>query len=73
MIRNGVRRKDGRFATAVLHLWHKEADRSRLQMNDRRLDEVLASDRIRAQRGLSEVIAEIEHSRTAFTPTRQAS
>jgi glycosyltransferase involved in cell wall biosynthesis len=73
MIRNGIRRKDGRFATAVLHLWHKEADRSRLQANDRMLDEVLASDRIRAGHGLSEVIAEIEHSRAAFTPTRQAS
>lgn len=73
MIRNGVHRKDGRFATAVLHLWHKEADRSRLQMNDRKLDEVLASDRVRAQHGLSEVIAEIEQSRVVFTPTRQAS
>jgi len=57
----------------VLHLWHKEADRSRLQTNDRKLDEVLASDRVRAQHGLSEVIAEIEQSRTVFSPTRQAS
>ena len=73
MIRNGVRRKDGRFATAVLHLWHKEADRSRLQANDRKLDEVLASDRVRAQHGLSEIIAEIEQSRAPFAPTRQAS
>ena len=73
MIRNGVRRKDGRFATAVLHLWHKEADRSRLPANDSRLEEVLSSDRVRAQLGLSEVISEVEQSRAPFMPTRQAS
>jgi 23S rRNA A2030 N6-methylase RlmJ len=48
-----VRRKDGRFATGVLHLWHPQQDRSRLLENDRRLDEVLASDRIQAKQGLS--------------------
>ena len=49
----GVRRKDGRFATGVLHLWHPQADRSGLPENERRLDEVLAGDRIEAKRGLS--------------------
>jgi len=53
LIRAGVRRKDGRFATGVLHLWHPEADRSRLAENDRQLDEVLHSNRIAARRGLS--------------------
>jgi len=53
LIRAGVRRKDGRFASAVLHLWHPEADRSRLANNDRQLDEVLRSERITALRGLS--------------------
>ena len=53
LIRAGVHRKDGRFASAVLHLWHHEADRSRLPENDRQLDEVLHSGRIAAQRGLS--------------------
>lgn len=53
LIRAGVRRKDGRFATAVLHLWHPEADRSRLVENDRQLDEVLRSNRTAARRGLS--------------------
>ncbi|MGA8902043.1 glycosyltransferase family 2 protein [Bradyrhizobium sp.] len=52
----GVRRKDGRFATGVLHLWHPESDRSNLQGNRARLDEVLASDRVRAMRGLSTMI-----------------
>jgi len=53
LIRAGVRRKDGRFASGVLHLWHPEADRCRLAENDRQLDEVLHSDRIAAKRGLS--------------------
>ena len=53
LIRAGVRRKDGRFATGVLHLWHPEADRSRLGENDRQLDDVLHSDRTAARRGLS--------------------
>ena len=53
MIRAGVRRKDGRFATGVLHLWHPEADRSRLSANQARLDELIKSDRVRALSGLS--------------------
>jgi glycosyltransferase involved in cell wall biosynthesis len=53
LIRAGVRRKDGRYATGVLHLWHPDADRARLADNERRLDDVLASDRIVASKGLS--------------------
>jgi glycosyltransferase involved in cell wall biosynthesis len=49
----GLRRKDGRFATGVIHLWHPDADRAQLAANDVRLDEVLHSDRTRAQLGLS--------------------
>lgn len=53
LIRNGVRRKDGRFATGVLHLWHPENDRSFLPANQAKLDEMLNSDRRHARRGLS--------------------
>jgi glycosyltransferase involved in cell wall biosynthesis len=53
LIRAGVGRKDGRYATGVLHLWHREADRSALAENDRQLDEVLNSDRVAARCGLS--------------------
>ncbi|MGB7258128.1 MAG: hypothetical protein WBD48_08645, partial [Pseudolabrys sp.] len=49
----GVRRKDGTFATGVIHLWHPEADRARLTENERKLDTVVASDEIRARQGLS--------------------
>lgn len=57
LIRGGVRRKDGIFATGVLHLWHPDADRSRLAENQRRLDGVVASNRVRAERGMSALAA----------------
>jgi glycosyltransferase involved in cell wall biosynthesis len=57
LLHAGVRRKDGIFATGVLHLWHPEADRSQLSENERKLVEIVAGDRIRAQRGLSSLRA----------------
>ncbi len=53
LLRAGVRRKDGVFATGVLHLWHADADRARLPENERKLSNVIAGGAIRAQRGLS--------------------
>jgi glycosyltransferase involved in cell wall biosynthesis len=53
LLRAGVRRKDGNFATGVLHLWHPENDRSNLPENKRRLDEIERIDRVRALTGLS--------------------
>ena len=53
LIRAGVRRKDGRWGTGVLHLWHPEADRAGLSENERRLEEILTGDRIRATKGLA--------------------
>jgi hypothetical protein len=63
LIRSGVRRKDGRFATGVLHLWHPEGDRAKFAENQARLDEIARSDRIRARRGLSALDAEVEQPR----------
>jgi glycosyltransferase involved in cell wall biosynthesis len=53
LLRAGVRRKDGSFATGVLHLWHPPADRGRLEQNEEQLNEVIASTRVRAQHGFS--------------------
>ena len=58
MLRAGVRRKDGRFATGVLHLWHPESDRSRFSANQARLDALIKSDRVRALSGLSSLTHE---------------
>jgi GT2 family glycosyltransferase len=53
LIRAGVRRKDGRFATGVFHLWHPRNDRSQFEANQARLDETLRGSRVRAHQGLS--------------------
>ncbi len=53
LLHAGVRRKDGRFATGVLHLWHPPNDRGQLPANQQRLDEVRGGSRVRAVRGMS--------------------
>ena len=58
--RAGVRRKDGRFATAVLHLWHPESDRSRLAANDRMLEEVARGTAVKAVAGLASLAGPAE-------------
>jgi glycosyltransferase involved in cell wall biosynthesis len=62
MIRAGVLRKDGRFATGVLHLWHPDADRARLADNELQLADVIDSPRVRARQGLTRVIEETNAS-----------
>lgn len=53
LLHAGVTRKDGNFATGVVHLWHMEADRSALSDNERKLAELLMGHDVRAKRGLS--------------------
>jgi glycosyltransferase involved in cell wall biosynthesis len=60
LIRSGVLRKDGRFATGVLHLWHPETDRSRLAENEKQLTDLLEGNRVRARQGLSRLIEETD-------------
>jgi glycosyltransferase involved in cell wall biosynthesis len=57
LMRAGVRRKDGRFATGVLHLWHPPEDRSAMPQNERRLEEVAHAERVRALKGLKSIQA----------------
>lgn len=64
LLHAGVHRKDGRFATDVLHLWHPKNDRSRLDANRARLDEAISGTRVRASRGLSWFNDEIEAERS---------
>lgn len=53
LLHAGMRRKDGSFATGVIHLWHAEADRAQLGENEQKLARLVDGDGIRAQRGLS--------------------
>lgn len=71
LLRAGVRRKDGNFATGVLHLWHPENDRSSLPANQRRLDAIERADRVRAIAGLSTLRDDTEvGDRAALPPSR---
>jgi glycosyltransferase involved in cell wall biosynthesis len=54
LLRAGVRHKSGRFAVPVLHLWHKENDRSKLEENQRRLQQLLSATHTRARQGLDQ-------------------
>ena len=54
LLHAGVRHKSARFAAPVFHLWHHENDREQLAENQRRLDEILASDRVTAAVGLDQ-------------------
>lgn len=53
LLRAGVNRKDGRFSTGVLHLWHSAADSSLLSVNQALLEAIQQSDRTLSVRGLS--------------------
>lgn len=51
--RIGISRKEGRFSVAVIHLWHKENDRSQEALNMKRL-EASRTAPIYIERGLSQ-------------------
>ena len=53
LIRTGIKIKNGRFATNVLHLWHPEFSRSNAETNKALLENSWSSD-IKASRGLDE-------------------
>ncbi len=57
MIRHGIRRRNARLEATVLHLWHPEHDRSRLDGNQRQLEQLLNESRVRARQGLSALSA----------------
>ena len=56
LIQSGLGRKSARFAAPVLHLWHKENDRSSLVENRRRLEHRLQSREICATRGVRQYL-----------------
>jgi glycosyltransferase involved in cell wall biosynthesis len=53
LLHAGICRKDGRFATGVMHLWHAEADRGSVAANQAKLDAAMRDDRVHADCGLS--------------------
>lgn len=53
LLRHGIGIKNGRFAVPVLHLWHKENDRTHQDENWRRFESTLHGDHVRAKHGVS--------------------
>jgi len=56
LIRAGIGNKSARFSSPVLHLWHREHDRSMLEENRRRLEQVLSATHTRAHRGVEQYL-----------------
>ncbi len=54
LINSGVRRKEGAYATGVLHLWHREYDRRAEGDNWTRLQQRIHDRATRAERGLDQ-------------------
>jgi glycosyltransferase involved in cell wall biosynthesis len=58
LIHNGVKRKEGRFAAPVLHLWHRQNDQSQKDKNLQRLQARLKQrDCIKAELGIDQYLA----------------
>ncbi|MCE2705933.1 MAG: glycosyltransferase family 2 protein [Proteobacteria bacterium] len=58
LLHSGVKIKDGRFSVPVLHLWHKESERSREKSNkDKLLQRVDDVSFIQAQSGISQYLS----------------
>lgn len=58
----GVRRKDGAFATEVLHLWHREAKRDEESSNRKVVLQRAADKTVQAVRGLREHQGQAPHA-----------
>ena len=57
LINHGIRRKEGAFATGVLHLWHRENDRRFEGVNWDRLQRRIAAHEVLAASGLDRYVA----------------
>jgi len=58
LIRKGVHHKDARFAAPVFHVWHPENSRDQLEENQRRLQQLIETDRIQARVGIEQASSE---------------
>ncbi len=59
LINSGIRRKEGAYATGVLHLWHRENDRRAEGENWNRLQQRIHGRATRAERGLDQYPAAV--------------
>lgn len=59
LLRHGVKIKNGRFAVPVMHLWHRENDRSQSGENWARFERSLHGAHIRAVSGITGLAADV--------------
>ena len=62
LINAGIYRKEGRYATDVLHLWHREADRNRKEHNRHLLQTVVQTGATRAMKGIDQYIGRYDEN-----------
>jgi glycosyltransferase involved in cell wall biosynthesis/GT2 family glycosyltransferase len=70
LLRAGVQRKDGRFATGVFHLWHPLAEPTMLSANQTLLDSIQRSSRVHSLLGMSSLIPHGQHPDVAIETLR---
>lgn len=58
LIRNGIYHQDARFAAPVFHIWHPENSRDQLEENQRRLQQLIETDRIQARVGIEQALSD---------------
>ncbi len=56
LLRHGLKHLNGRHATTVLHLWHREHDRAQERENWEKLQQVIHSDKRRAAKGIDQYL-----------------
>lgn len=58
LIKSGIRRRDGRFAAPVLHLWHQENDRAQETENRKRLESriLMTEQLLRSKQGVDQYL-----------------
>ncbi len=56
LLRGGIYNKSARFSVPVFHLWHRDNDRSSLEENRQRLQQVLQATHIRATQGVDQYL-----------------
>jgi glycosyltransferase involved in cell wall biosynthesis len=63
LLKAKIKRKSGKCATPVIHLWHKEQDRATLTDNADRLAQTLQNKEIRAKKGFDQYLHDNDYSK----------
>lgn len=57
LIKNSIKRKSGKYAVPVIHLWHNENDRVREKINYAKLENILKNNEIRIEKGVDQYLS----------------